>query len=66
MNRRRACCRRRYRTCHRVAAKTSERLLAGEDSANAWWRELLALLNLESTPIRSEAQAAVADLPVRL
>lgn len=41
--------------------KASERLLAGEDSANAWWRELLALLNLESTPIRSEAQAAVAD-----
>jgi len=41
--------------------QASERLAAGEDSSNAWWRELLALLNQESTLIKREAQVAIVN-----
>jgi hypothetical protein len=41
--------------------KTSEQLLAGEDSTSAWWRELLVLLNLENVSITNAAQTAVTS-----
>ncbi|MCP4287137.1 MAG: GTPase domain-containing protein [Gammaproteobacteria bacterium] len=41
--------------------QAGEQLLSGEDSTHAWWRELLALLNRESTETRRAAEAAVAD-----
>lgn len=41
--------------------KASERMVAVEDSNQSWWRELLTLLNRESTAIGSEAQAVVVN-----
>ena len=41
--------------------EASERLTDGGDATSGWWRELLALLNQQSTAIRSEAHAAVVN-----
>ena len=41
--------------------KASERMVAVEDSNQAWWRELLTLLNRESSAIGTAAQTAVVN-----